>query len=381
MLPASSAVNLKAWNLELLHQQQLLLQSLKQKSVATGRRSDSCGRSAGVQPSCRRIDVKPMIEDCMKPLYSLVSLFTVLFIAAAMGFAQTGCEFRVAGDWESTAPGESIPHLYRFAQDGTVTAFTGLRSGQRKKLARAAFNLESPQDPKTLEFKSIPGGGSFPWGPGKTEITHFDSRQFTLKSGSELTAWVKKDPYRYFVILAAHRGTPPHWGGPALGMLVKTGGGDTEVETFGLYYQDGQRINGPVPEELYRQYMIEPASEQDTMLRLQVTAEEFDRGLNIVRSWQRRAREGALLFPAHSYLNIVVPLKEIAESLNQCGEAIKLYKLTWLNDDPIGANTAQWELAFEYVKKLRDLNQLLHVPDKQFQQSISSRLQGPQSQK
>lgn len=318
----------------------------------------------------------------MKSFLQRISLFVVLFLAAALSFAQGGCEFSVTGDWKSTAPGASATYLYRFAQDGTVTAFAVPPAGQRAEMAHAAFKLESPADPKALEFTPLPGGGSFPWGSGRVEITHFGRTQFTAtKAGAAPSVWTKEDPDRYFVVLAAHRGTPPHKGGPAFGMLIRTSGSETHLESFGLYYQEDQRINGPVPEELYRGFMSEPASAQNAILRLQITADEFERSLKIIQTWQRRAREGTLLFPPHSYLNIVVPLKEIAESLNQCGEAINLYKLTWLVDDPVGANTAQWELAFEYVKKLRQMNDLQHVTDKQFQQSISSRLQGPQSSK
>src|SRR5260221_3275932 len=52
-------------------------------------------------------------------------------------------------------------YLYRFAQDGTVTAFTTPPAGQRTEMAHAAFKLESPADPKALEFTPLPGGGSF----------------------------------------------------------------------------------------------------------------------------------------------------------------------------------------------------------------------------
>jgi hypothetical protein len=94
--------------------------------------------------------------------------------------------------------------------------------------------------------------------------------------------------------------------------------------------------------------------------------------MTILQTWQRRAREGALLFPEYSYLNVIVPLKEIAESLNQCGDTINLYKLTWMVDDELAVNVPEWELAFQYVKKLRQLNEPLNVTDEKFQQSIGN---------
>lgn len=318
----------------------------------------------------------------MRNSFSFISFLAVLFGMTAMASAQTGCEFRISGEWQATAPGETNPYLYRFTPDGKVAVFDLQDKHEHKALALAAFNLENPEDqknPKTLEFRPVAGSGRFPWGTGKFEVVRLDEERFTLVgSGMRQAEWARKDPYGYFLVLAAHRGTPPHQGGPAFGMLIKTGGRETEVESFGLYYHNGERVLGAVPEDLYRTLMKEPVSEQDAVLRVQVTAEEFARSLTVIRSWQKRAGEGALLFPADSYLNIVMPLKEMAESLNQCHEAIKLHKLTWLNDDPVGAKTPEWALAFEYVRKLRQLNDLLHIPDGKFQQSFGSRLQKSQ---
>jgi len=64
--------------------------------------------------------------------------------------------------------------------------------------------------------------------------------------------------------------------------------------------------------------------------------------------------------------------------LNQCGETINLYKLTWMADDDLGANVPQWDLAFEYVKKLRQLNEPLPISNEKFQQTISSQLERSQ---
>src|ERR1051326_2423582 len=210
-------------------------------------------------------------------------------------------------------------------------------------------------------------------GFARMEISHFSNASFRLTgAGSGPTTWTKKDPYKYFVVLAAHRGTPPHKGGPAFAMLIKSAENKAEVETFGLYYQNEDRINGPVPEEVSRKFTNGQLSDQDSMLRLQVTSEEFARSMTILQTWQRRAREGALLFPEYSYLNVIVPLKEIAESLNQCGDTINLYKLTWMVDDELAVNVPEWELAFQYVKKLRQLNEPLNVTDEKFQQSIGN---------
>ena len=298
------------------------------------------------------------------------SLLTIVLAATTLAFGQ-GCTVNISGDWEAVAPGATNSNLYHFGTNGIVTAFSSAQPA--KELGRAAYKLDNLQAPKTIDFKQIKGVNSFPIGFTRMEISHFDDAGFTLtRAGSGPITWMKKDPYKYFVVLAAHRGTPPHKGGPAFAMLIKSGANKAEVESFGLYYQNEDRINGPVPEEVSRKLTNGPLSDQDAMLRLQVTSEEFARSMTIVQTWQKRAREGALLFPEYSYLNVIVPLKEIAESLNQCGDTINLYKLTWMVDDEIGGKFPEWELAFQYVKKLREMNEPLHVTDEKFQQSISN---------
>jgi hypothetical protein len=305
----------------------------------------------------------------MKPRFLFMSLLAIVLMATISALGQ-GCTISITGDWESTLPGRMSANLYHFAPDGTITVFSVAQP--RQELARGSYNLDSTSAPKTIELKQLRGQDVFPGSGARMEITRFDNAGFSVKSGTEAISWRRKDPFKYFVVLAAHRGTPPHKGGPAFGMLIKSGGNKTEAESFGLYYLDDHRTYGPVSEELFRQYMAGSRSDQDAVLRLQITAEDFARSMRVVKRWQKRAHDGALLYPSHSYLNIIIPLKEIAESQNQCGENINLYKLRWMMDDELGAKVPEWELAFQYVKKLRQLNESLHVTDEKFQQSIGN---------
>jgi hypothetical protein len=307
-------------------------------------------------------------------------VFACIFLLAAAGtiFGQAGCNFNIAGDWEATAPGHAGPNLYRFTADGMVTVFSNAAKGKEpQKLGKAKYHFQDAQTVRTLEFKSPSGTDAFPWRVAKMTVTQADRGSFTTVNSGQSTIWVKKDPNQYYVVLGAHRGTPPHHGGPAFAMLIKTGEAKSEVETFGLFYRNGERINGPVPDDLYRQFTSDPLPADDAVLRLQISSQAYDRAMKVMRNWQERAREGTLLFPAYSYLNVIVPIKEIAESLNECGEDFRIYKLTWMVDDELGANIAQWELAFAYVKRLREMNEALHVSSAKFQQSITSRLAPP----
>src|SRR5262249_55667711 len=154
------------------------------------------------------------------------------------------------------------------------------------------------------------GSRAFPWGFGRLEIVKAEDNSFaTVKPGSvsssssSSSSWVRHDRDKYFVVMAAHRGTPPHFGGPAFVMLIrKPGDGEVQVDNFGLYYRDRQRINGPVPAEVAGQYMAELPPDQDAVLRLEVKAPQFSRAMKIVHDWQKRAAENTLLFPSYSYL-------------------------------------------------------------------------------
>ena len=305
---------------------------------------------------------------------SVAFVWIFLLSAVATISGQEGCKFNIAGDWEVTVPGHARPDLYRFSGNGVVTAFsTAARGEETRKLGTAGYRLQDAQAGKILEFKSASGAG-FPWRTVKLEITQIDRTSFTTVNSGQSATWVKKDPNQYYVVLAAHRGTPPHQGGPAFAALIKTGGARSQIETFGLFYHNGGRINGPIPEDLYRQFTSDPLPADDAVLRLQISSQVYDSAMKILRSWQERAHAGTLLFPAYSYLNIVVPLRDIAESLNQCGEDFHIYKLTWMVDDELGANVPEWELAFAYVKRLRDMNEQSHISSAKFQQNVTSKL-------
>jgi hypothetical protein len=307
--------------------------------------------------------------------HTLLAFFCIFFLAAATAFGQAGCNFNITGDWESTAPDQAGSNLYHFTADGTVIAFSSAAKGEEpQKLGKARYRLVDTQTFRGLEFKPVAETGVFPLPAGKIEITQMNQASFTTVSLGVRTTWIKKESSQYYVVLAAHRGTPPHQGGPAFAALIKAGDGKPEVETFGLFYRNAERINGSVPDDLYRRFMADPLAQDDAVLRLRISSQAFDRAMKIMRNWQERAREGTLLFPGYSYLNVIVPMKDVAESLNACGEDFHIYKLTWMVDDELGANIPQWELAFAYVRKLREMNEPSDISGAKFQQDVASQL-------
>jgi hypothetical protein len=213
----------------------------------------------------------------------------------------------------------------------------------------------------------------------RKEWAHMKRRMFTfsllsLSLAAPVAAFDQKvcesdgEPHRYFLVLASRRGTFYDNSGPAFPMLIKLDGERTQVEAVGTYSFRGSRKFGAVPEESYREFMKEPTAASDVMLRLEITSSQYQRGLKVLREWDRRAKEGALLYRKAPMNNLVL-VKEITESLNQCGEKeIRLYKLDWSLEDTLSDEIPPAQVPFLFFKEMRRLNESLHVRDDKFQE-------------
>lgn len=176
------------------------------------------------------------------------------------------------------------------------------------------------------------------------------------------------EPHRYFLVLAGRKGTFYDNSGPAFPMLIKLDGERTQIEAVGIYSIQGRRMFGTVPEESYREFMKEPSAASDVMLRLEITSSQYERGLKVLRTWDRRVKEDALLYSTGPMNNLLV-VKEVAESLNQCGEKeIKVYKLDWSLEDRLSDEIPPSQVPFLFFKEMKRLNESLHVRDDKFQE-------------
>lgn len=196
----------------------------------------------------------------------------------------------------------------------------------------------------------------------------------SLSLAAPVTAFGQKgcesdgEPHRYFFVLAGRKGTFYDNSGPGFPMLIKLDGERTQVEAVGIYSIQGRRMFGTVPEESYREFMKEPSAASDVMLRLEITSSQYERGLKVLQTWERRVREGALLYRKSS-MNHLLLLKEVTESLNQCGEKeIKVYKLDWSLEDRLSDEIPPSQVPFLFFKEMKRLNESLHVRDDKFQE-------------
>ena len=99
------------------------------------------------------------------------------------------------------------------------------------------------------------------------------------------------------------------------------------------------------------------------MLRLEINGPQYERVLDVMRAWERRAREPALLYPDDLFLNNILLVKQTTEELNRCRPTVNLYKVDWGIEDRISDTNAPSRVPFLVFEELRRRNVALHVPD------------------
>ena len=316
----------------------------------------------------------------MKRFVIFFSSILICLTATATAFGQSyddkkegvkrGCECNIVGTWKAEKSDEANPILYRFTPDAKVAVLS--ESG--RSIASAVYTLDNPKAPKTIIIKSEKGGRGFDEGITSMEITGYDDTSVTfVKPGPVSARWVRVDPNRYFIVLAGRTGVFYDAGGPTFPMMIKTDGQKTQIDAVGIYTNkaNGHWAFGTIPAETYNEFMKEPPKDSDVMLRLEITATQYERALKIVKEWERRARnpETDLLYGDLRMDNILV-VKQVTESLNQCGEKFKLYKLDWSLEDYISDGPLETpqlgRIPFMYFRELKRLNESLHVSDEKF---------------
>jgi hypothetical protein len=322
----------------------------------------------------------------------LIFSLCVLFPAAIAGQEQhQGCQFNIAGTWQSATGGQMNSTRERFGSSGLMTELSPSSSGKGhdwEPTGKSRYRLDNPRAPKAMILTKVEKGKQLSVGT-TLEIRTFDDGMFVTKAaddaGGELTRWTRVDPYRYFVVLAAGKGDPG-FGAPGFAMLIKTDGVHTQTDALGSYPVvnplERHPVFGLISEEIRKQFDNEPVGDTGAMLRLEVTAGPYNRALGVLKNWERRVEENQVLYPTIPYLNNAVYLNQLTSSLNEagvltwkggtpCTETIKLQKLTWLLSDPIVAKHNLTQTPYYLFKTLRQLNGSLHLSDNQFRAALA----------
>lgn len=334
----------------------------------------------------------------MKRTIIICSLALLCLTTGGAAFGQANapqaCPFNIVGTWKSE--GAANPVFFRFAADGTVTLLsrsTDVPDSDYEVLAAVKYKLDKPAAPRSLEIIAARGNEVFGRGTTTLTITDFGDDSFTTVHPVTLTGqtrWVRAKTDRYFLTFAARsmpingysddvsvnidpkkgRPTRPTLGGPAFAMWTRLDGRKTAVETLGIHMvtdSTGRMIPvvGPVPAELQKEFASETRKDSDVMIRLELSEAEYERTHKVFRTWDKRVRDKTLLYD-DPYLNAMEFLRRTAESLNQCGEKVKLHKLNWSQWDEVVTKHHLPEHPLEYIRVMRKRNDDLHVPDEKF---------------
>jgi hypothetical protein len=162
---------------------------------------------------------------------------------------------------------------------------------------------------------------------------------------------------QYYMILAGQTDVFHDRSGPTFVMLQKTAADETDVGAFGIYAGERkQPVFGPVPAKVYEASPV--------LLRLAISEPQYQRVLKLLRSWERRVRENALLYPDIALDNILL-VKQATEEINRCGRTLEPYELDWGLEDDISERNLASRIPYEYFRELARLNASRHVPDTQ----------------
>ena len=183
-----------------------------------------------------------------------------------------------------------------------------------------------------------------------------------LAGGAAPAGGARVETDRHFIVLAGRSGTFYDQSGPAFAMLLKASGLQTQIDAVGIHAAGKTPVFGAVPAPTYGEFLKEPRRGSDVMLRLEISGAQYERTLRVLKTWERRAREGALLYP-DVFMNNVLFVKQVTEELNRCGHTVDLYTLDWGLEDNISENNGPPNIPFLYFKELRRLNEARHVRD------------------
>jgi hypothetical protein len=315
-------------------------------------------------------------------LTAIISLLAIMLLGStATAFAQEkkSCSFDIVGTWKAQLS-TTEARLYRFDANGEVTVLSVSGTGEPQQIATAKYDVIDEVDaPKSVSFTASGKDRIFGAVSKTMKLVSYDDTSITCAiPGIGTTRWTRVDADRYFIVLSGRKEEFYNNSGSSFSTLIKLAGGVPTIDAFGIYPENKQMAFGTVPPAVYKEYLREARNDSETTLRLEINSRQYERALKIIKEWQRRASEGALLYIVGvdnsddpTALNNILVVKAVTETLNQCSEDFNLYKLNYVvADDWITNKVASAFVPFYYFKELRQRNEARHIDDKKFQELV-----------
>lgn len=288
------------------------------------------------------------------------------------------CPFSIIGLWKSAAMAGTIPIVFDFSPEGWVTLLGPSPNNLPQDfevITNVNYKLDKPAAPRRIEFTAARGTTSM------QIVLYSDDSFITVNPISgDKAEWVRVQTHRYFLTFAGRSGPPQ--GVATFAMLTILDGRQTKVEALGIQMTkapDGKPLPvfGPISAELYDQLTDEnqkgkkntkdkkSTKDETVIMRLELTAAEFDRTHKVFEIWDKYVKTQALPHNDPS-LNVMEFLRRTAESLDRCDEKLKLHTLTGRERDEIVSNHNLSQQPLEYIRVTRKKNEELHVKDSEF---------------
>ena len=315
-------------------------------------------------------------------LTAIISLLAMILLgstATALAQEKKSCSFDLVGTWKAQlSPTEAV--LYQFDAKGGVTVLSVSGTAEPQQIATAKYEVNNELGkPESIAFTASGKNRIFGAVRKTMKIVSYDDTSITCSiPGMETTRWTRVDAHRYFIVLAARQKEFHDDSGSAFPMVIKLAGGAPTIDAFGVYLAKGARAFGTVPPDIYKNYLREGRNDSETTLRLEINSRQYERALKIIKEWERRDREGALLYNTAretldeaTYLNNILVVKAVTETLNQCSEDVNLHPLNYIQkDDWISDKYSSALVPFFYFKELRERNEARHIGDQKFQELV-----------
>lgn len=314
---------------------------------------------------------------------NLLVLLCVVFTADAFGQSDASrrCPFNIDGLWRSDAATEITRMFFRFSPEGHVTLLgysTDTLPQDFEVITSVGYRLDKPDAPNQIEFTAMRGNDVFPKGVTSWKIVRYGDDNFTTldsESGRQ-TNWVREQTHRYFLTFAARSGLLPS-GGTTFAMWTVMDGRDTKTEALGVQVtgSEGEKVVrsfGSISAEACNQ-IIEESEKVDkdskqgesVMARFELTEAEFETTHQVYQMWDKRLTNHEL--PKRDpYLNELELLSEATKSLKQCGDRLKINKVSRSESDDVVGKLSPPLQPFEYIRILRKKNQELHVTNSMY---------------
>jgi hypothetical protein len=297
------------------------------------------------------------------------------------------CPCDIIGTWKAQIS-TTEARLYSFDGEGVVKVLQVSGDAKPRELATAKYEFveepvveeatapEQKAPDKQISFTATGSNRIFGRTRTTMKIVKYDDSSLTceIPGVTGTVRWTRVDPDRYFIILVARQNEFYDHSGSAFPLVIKLAAGVPKIDAAGTYAKNGTAAFGTVPPDTYKDYLREARGDAEVILRLEINSRQYERALKVVQEWQRRAREGALLYrppDSNVSLNNLLLLRAVTETQNLCQNDIDLYKLDYsYPGDWISDVYAPEFIPFYFFKELRKRNEARHIEYKKFQELV-----------